>query len=201
MSASDYINRYIDEAKIESQHAKESWLKNFFKSFSDELSTRSERAAPGDKYVITSSFSTALPNLIPNGLLLNKESSVKNYIDMPKEKALCDLLIRKRIDFSIDGKEKTLLIEFKTNVQFNDLAAAMVEMSAIKSFAARKPDKEVRTASLHLFPYRTNVDGLRLLNVALGNPLDHIWVLCTPELKYDIDAIKSFRKEVCKIVG
>lgn len=200
MAVSDYVSGYISEARIEFQKAKEPWLKNFFKEFGEELLTRSNGASPGDKYVITGAFSKALPNLIPDRLRLIREAVMKNYIDLPEEAALSDLLSRKRIDFAIEGKEKTLLVEFKTNVQFNDIAAAMVEMLAVKKFAT-KNHCQVITASLHLFPYRTNVEGIRSLNDALEKPLEHIWVMCTPELKYDIAAIKSFRKDISDLVG
>lgn len=201
MATSEYIKRYLDQAKKEHKKAKESWLEDFFKAFYDQLKDRSIKASPGDKYVVAGAFATALNSLIPEGLDVIREVGIKKYIDLPAEKELSDLLSRKRVDFAIEGKNTALLIEFKTNVQFNDVSAAMVEMMAVKKFYSAKTAKAVSTASLHLFPYRTNVAGLRLLNSTLGNPLDNIWIFCTPELEFDTDAIRAFRKGVRDIVG
>lgn len=197
---SEYIERYLKQAKIEGKSAKETWLKEFFQSFHRELKERSSNHSPGDKYIVTGAFSVALRNLIPKGRELIPEVGIKEYIEMPKEESLVKLLSSKRVDFVIKGKNSSLLIEFKSNVQFNDISAAMVEMQVVKKFQSKKLNK-ISTASLHLFPYKTNVEGLRSLNSALGNPLDNIWVLCTPELEFDLKAIRAFRKEVGSIVG
>lgn len=203
MTTSNYVSRYIDEAKRESRKTKEPWLKEFLVEFSRELIERSGSASSGDRYVIAGAFARAIQKLIPDGLEFYPESSLGKYIDLPnlpEDEALRKLLTKKKIDFAIKGNSKTLLIEFKTNVQFNDVAAAMVEMMAVKKFANELTKKSVSMGSLHLFPYRTNVDGLRLLNTSLERPLDHIWILCTPDLQYDIDAISSFRNDLLNLL-
>lgn len=104
------------------------------------------------------------------------------------------MLAKKRVDFVVYGKEKTVLIEFKTNLQFNDLAAAMIEMGAVRKYEAPPEVKQVITSSMHLFPYRANIAGLKELNEMFGSPLDNIWVFCQgPELKFNVQEIEEFR--------
>lgn len=216
MANSDYINGYLIEADRESKRrGAEPWLKNFFKAFHKNLSNRARISNTGDRNVVFGAFSDALEEemnadnegdqrqgLIPPGICL-KDPSLKQYIKLPRsseELALHELLSKKKVDFALGKDSKSLLIEFKTNVQFNDVAAAMIEMMVVKRFSDKKAQKTTTTASLHLFPYRTNVEGLRLLNDSLGRPLDYIWILCTPDLKFDSNAIKSFRNDLSEIL-
>lgn len=203
MAASNYIEIYITQANNERKKVKkaeESWLENFFSAFSRELGRRNKAASSGDRTVISGAFSVAFKELIPEGLELVKEPLLKDYIELPENENLKALLSGKKADFAIrnNSKDAAILIEFKTNVQFNDVAAAMVEMMAVKKF---RSFAKLKTASLHLFPYKTNVAGLRSLNDAFGNPLDHFWVFCTPDQKFDINAIQAFRDEVSNILN
>ena len=113
--------------------------------------------------------------------------------------ALAKLLNKKTVDFVLKRErcQKRLLIEFKTNIQFNDLSAAMMEMVAVRKFANSEMKTNLFTGSLHLFPYLTNVEGLRALNQSLEpRPLDFIWVFCDRQQKFNVEAIKCFRDNV-----
>jgi hypothetical protein len=194
---SEYLERYLAESSTESRkHLGNKWLRQFFTDFARELEQRANGASAGDRYVVAAAFSKAFNNLVPSNATPEREVQVSRFINLPEDKALSALLGKKRIDFSITNNKTgaVLLIEFKTNVQFNDVSAAMVEMASVKKFA--KAPRKLQTASLHLFPYRTNVDGLRALNKELGSPLDHIWVFCTPQLNFDVKAIENFRSSI-----
>jgi len=206
MPLSDYIKRYIDEAELENSDLRHpAWLRDFFKCFSDSLRQSATKASSGDRYIVSVAFRDVLINhLFPKKIVIKPEEHLDEHIDISTSDPLGRLLKNKRVDFFIAGKNVDLFIEFKTNLQFNDLAAAMVEMAALKRFFSPEKTKTVQTASLHLFPSQPDIEGLRALNAVIGNPpLDHIWVLCKaqPEFRFDIDAIKSFRKQVTEIVG
>ena len=70
------------------------------------------------------------------------------------------MLMEKKIDYVVYCKEKTVLIEFKTNLQFNDLAAAMIEMAAVKKYEPLL-DKPIITSSMHLYPSNVSIKGLK----------------------------------------
>lgn len=192
MALSNYLAEYRNQAEIEHKRAQEIWLKQFFEKFRDNI-RENNKLSPGDRNMVPVAVANALPSLIPNGFKVICEDKLNNYIEFPKNKEFCDLLGKKRVDFSIIGEKLVLLVEFKTNIQFNDIAAAMIEMAAVKKFVSKNFGKKLLTSSLHLYPYRSNVEGLRQLNIELGSPLDFIWVFCTPAQQFDIEAIRQFR--------
>ncbi len=196
MALSSYLAEYRNQAEIEHKRAHEVWLQQFFKKFIDNF-RENNKLSPGDRNMVPAAVTNALKCLIPNGFELVCEDKLGNYIELPKDKAFCDLLRKKRVDFSIIGKKLVLLVEFKTNIQFNDIAAAMIEMAAVKKFVSKNFEKKLLTSSLHLYPYRSNLEGLRQLNIELGSPLDFIWVFCTPAQQFDIETIRQFR---CKLI-
>lgn len=139
----------------------------------------------------------SLHYLLPPKVKLRKEIPLEDFLCSDINGAVGALLKSKRVDFVLEGEGKCLLVEFKTNINFNNLSAAMTEMAVVKKFANARFANSTFTSSLHLFPYRANVKGLRELNICLGSPLDFIWVLCEgPQLKFDIQAIKEFRSQV-----
>lgn len=191
MTHSDYIQKYIDDAKKKSKNELlPNWLKKFFLTFHKELDGAAHKASGGDRYLITRAFSkSAIGTIFPKKI--DSEFFIGRLLNEMEETPLKNLLSKKRVDFRLEGKDQDILIEFKTNIQFNDLAAAMVEMQTVKMF--KPPTKKIVTASLHLFPSSTNVEGLMQLNEKLGKPLDHIWVLCNQDQEFDVKEIKKLR--------
>ena len=63
----------------------------------------------GDRYAVTKSFSLAFENLLSSGLIVKYEAPVKSYIEIPSNDiALQKLLLRKRVDYAIEGKNSVL---------------------------------------------------------------------------------------------
>src|SRR5262249_55581886 len=142
-----------------------------------DIKTRNTVAA-GDRYFVASAFSSALSHLLPPGVTLRKEVSLAAFLSPNTSDALKSLLSSKRIDFVLQNGSKFVFIEFKSNIQFNDISAGRVEMAAVKTFSVVAEHSNICTGSLHLFPGTTNVAALEELNTSLGSPLDFIWVLC-----------------------
>lgn len=196
---SDYINAYLKESAAERDHSTHpAWLRDFFRKFHNQLVEKLDRASPGNRTVVTGAFAAALPHLLPEGVAFRKEVPLSEFFPSHGEHAaLLDLVKTKRVDFLFEKDASRLFIEFKTNFNFNDLAAAMVEMAMVKKFITPTDGLKHVTASLHLFPYRANIAGLHALNTSMGSPLDHIWILCKgPVLTFDIPAIHEFRRSV-----
>lgn len=199
-----YLNGYLNQSKAEMEkgyHPK--WLREFFESFHDELNKRGKNTNPGNKYVVVGAFSKSLEHLLPPGINPPiKEHKPLEHSPLPGiNKEFSDFLKSKRIDFLLEKGAKRVLIEYKTNSQFSDVSAAMVEMHMFMKFLPRQKNgkKDTWTASLHLFPSTPSVAVLRRLNEELGKPLDEIWVLCKEGEKlpvFDIAAIKKFRKDI-----
>ena len=203
MNQKDYLKTYIVQSKIEQlKPDNPKWIKSFFKDFSEELERRIIERSTGDRNLVTGSFSKAFNNLIPEAQLekevqWEKEVQFKELVELGDDSELDKMLKKKRIDYVIYCKEKTVLIEFKTNLQFNDLSAAMIEMGVIKKYNTKSKIKSIVTSSLHLFPNNVNITGLKELNKKFGSPLDNIWVFCKgPELIFDIPEIIKFRNEL-----
>ena len=202
---SDYVKKYISEAERECECEKHpEWLQQFFGSFAENLKGKVKEASTGNRNFITNAFSESLHHILPIKEKPKTEVSLSDFLEKEKldsaSEPFLNLLNKKRLDFHVRGKKGELLIEFKTNMSFNDLAAAMVEMSLVKKYAPN-----IRTASLHLYPSSANVEGLRELNKTTGAPLDFIWVLF-PSKKLMIDddaikAIKAFRNDVANAIN
>ncbi len=200
---SDYINAYLKESADEATKSHPDWLINFFKSFHSELSQRSNGAAAGNRYVITGAFASSFLHLLPDGVTHRKEVKLQEFSPRGIDGALFALVNSKKVDFLVQKQEARLFIEFKTNINFNDLSAAMVEIAVVKKFIATPSMDKIFTGSLHLFPYTADVEGLRELNQVMGQSLDFIWVLCCqwPSPKFDIQAICRFREDVQNCLG
>lgn len=197
MDSKNYISSYLEQSNLEiSKESNPTWIKSFFKVFSEALTRRKNNASSGDRYVITGSFKEAFDNLIPIGLTKESEVEFKKLLQIDANNEVDKMLMKKKIDYVIHCKEKTILIEFKTNFQFNDLAAAMIEMAAVKKYEPSS-DKRIITSSMHLYPSNVSIEGLKGLNEMFGSPLEKIWIFCKgPELKFDVSEIIKFRNEL-----
>lgn len=200
---SHYINTYLRESKTEAEKSHPEWLRRFFESFHSELLKNLKKgSSQGDRTVLPKAFSLSLECLLPPGVGCHSENKpLKDFLRPGTSEDLSALLKSKRIDFLLEKDAKRIFIEFKTNLNFNDLAAAMVEMAVVKKFLPKQKHDHYFTGSLHLFPSQPNVAGLRELNESLGKPLGFISVLCTREQKFDIGAIKKFRDDVETILA
>lgn len=201
MTISRYIDCYLIESKAEAdKEAHPPWLREFFSHFHRCLQEACIKGwSPGDRNVMPQVVGKALKYLLPSGVDYDKEVGLREFLAVENCEALAKLLNKKTVDFVLKRErcQRRLLIEFKTNIQFNDLSAAMMEMVAVKKFGTPEMKTNLFTGSLHLFPYLTNVDGLRALNESFDpRPLDFIWVLCDRHQKFDIEAIKCFRAKV-----
>ncbi len=203
MARSNYIKRYLSEAKsVIANESNPKWMRDFFTVFRDQLLTRSKDSSPGNKYIVTGSFREAFVHkLFPKRISVKAEKMLSDFVININDESLQRLLSRKRVDFLIEGNGNLLFIEFKTNVQFNDHAAAMVEMALLKKYIRPEYKNKIKTASLHLFPFTTNVKGLMALNKELGMPLDDSWILCTKNLEFDRQALIDMRKSILEIIG
>ena len=197
MDGSIYLKDYLIQSELEIKNqSNPEWLKSFFKEFSGFLQRRVENRKKGDRYLVSSSFRAAFKFLIPESVgedSWGSEISLERLVEFKDNSAVSKMLRKKRVDFVVFGERKNFTFEFKTNLQFNDLAAAMVEMAMVRKY---KPIKPIVTASIHLFPYRTNVQGLREMNAMFHPlPLNRIWVFCKgPKLEFDVEEIKEFRE-------
>ncbi len=198
MDNSKYINDYIEQSISQYfNNENPEWLKSFFKEFSKQLKNRSEGKSSGNRHFVSESFSDAFKYLIPENCEYIKQVNFKNFLDLNENNPIERMLMKKRIDFLIACDKKTVLIEFKTNLQFNDLSAAMVEMELVKKFNKLSFIRPIETSSIHLFPYSSNCEGLKGMNILLGSPIDKIWVFCKgPELIFDVNEIIKFRNEL-----
>jgi hypothetical protein len=205
MPISAYINSYLKESETEAKDKLHpSWLKDFFFSFHSSLDIKTKNSvSAGDRYFVASAFSLALSYLLPPGVILKREVPLAAFLSPETSGALKSLLSSKRIDFVLQSGSKYLFVEFKSNIQFNDVSAAMVEMAAVKKFSFVPETSKVFTGSLHLFPNATNVTALWELNTSLCSPLDFIWVLCKrgPLPKFDIPAINQFKEGIQNCLG
>lgn len=201
MKNSDYIQSYLNQSKIEINYpSNPTWLKKFFQTFHDELKYRNSKASPGNRYSVTKSLSISLDHIIPEKTILKREIQLKDLLSFSDDNELEKMLKRKRIDFLIETQKSLLLIEFKTNLQFNDVAAAMIEMGIVKKYKKRINKKNIITGSLHLFPFKSNIVGIKEMNSLFETPLDNIWIFCKgPELSFDTKAIMNFRNMIKKI--
>ncbi len=198
MSTSAYIKTYLAESEAEARNQLHPyWLQKFFAEFHASLEKKCDGASAGNRYVVPAAFSSALEHILPRGVQLRREVQLKELLSVSVSDPLSTLISAKRIDFVIEGTStsKQLFIEFKTNINFNDLSAAMIEMAIVKRLAK---GKAIATGSLHLFPPASNLDGLKALNREFFcSPLDFIWVLCErPSQKFNISAIKEFRRQI-----
>lgn len=208
---SDYISRYIEQTNIESKNLKHpKWIRDFFSIFNDELYSNAKSASPGNKNIITSSFRVAfVEKIAPKEIHIQPEVQISCYIDESRIESedLKKLLSTKRVDFvaknSSSSNNKELVIEFKSNIQFNDFSAAIVQMAAIKRFLKKDIENSIITASLHLFPFKANTNGLKALNSELWHQkaIDHIWILCNPLLEFNIGEIKKLRADISRLLG
>ena len=166
-----------------------------------QLASNSRSASGGDRYFVVSAFREAFSHVIPGNTMLKTEVEIGNYLSKRYSKKCSNLIKRKRIDFVIERPGYGVqFVEFKSNLTFNDLAAAMVEMQIIKKFVLNSKNRRIHTASLHLFPGRTNVAALREFNKVMGLPIDDIWVFCTgPKVAFDIKEIKGFRSSIASL--
>jgi hypothetical protein len=198
VTMSEYITSYLKESKAEAENTSHpAWLHEFFSTFNAGLQERHKLASAGNRNFVTTAFAQSVKHLLPARVNVQKEVVLRDFLSFENNGPLAKLLNAKRVDFVVERQHKRLLIEFKTSINFNDLAAAMTEMLVVKKFAKAHTSGTIFTSSLHLFQYKTNVEGLRELNRSLSSPLDFIWVLCkAPPLKFDVNAITEFRNAV-----
>lgn len=210
MANSPYLTAYINGAKLEEKRAgNPKWMSRFFREFAVELENQYKNAGPGNRNLIPSALKEAFKHqFFPQEIQITHEKIVSEYIPKGTNGDVIELLAKKRLDFEFVGKCGIVLVEFKTNFQFNDYAAAMIEMGSIKKYSLKNENnycitnngKIITTASLHLFPYLTNVNGLIALNRDMDSPIDKTWILCDKNQKFNLEEVKKFRNDVISAV-
>jgi len=148
--------------------------------------------------MIPSAFGAALKYLVPHDVEILTERTIESFCTFDKLKTrLPKTILQKRVDFVLRKKERLFFIEFKTNLNFNDLAAAAVEMAIVKHCLGKK---SIRTNSLHFWPWLADVDGLKAVNELVQSPIDDIWVFCKMGKNglplFDSSAVADFQKSV-----
>ena len=202
MAASDYIKAYIQDSRRNAEEGiRPQWLRDFFAEFAGELEDRCSRSSAGGRYVVSGAFDKGFWRLVPSGIEKGNQR-INEYLDGAGRNSTGG---SKAVDFVLKGAGGQLyFIEFKTNLTFNDLAAAMVEMALVKmhltgkTHSERRNGNKVRTASIHLFPKNTSVEELMDINSVFGSPLDKIWVLCGSGDKpqFCIKELKALRRDI-----
>lgn len=203
MDIKNYLNTYVEQARKEGSSATNpEWMRKFFCEFAEGVEKRIKQASKGDRYIVTKPFAGAFHYLLPPGVTWNIEQSLSNYLDVSESgSVLANMLKKKRVDISVEREPISLLIEFKTNLTFNDLSAAIAEMALVK---ASKHKGKIRTGALQLYPAAWGIDALSELNRIMGAPLDAIWVLCRKtksSFEFDLPAIESMRTDIERLVS
>lgn len=203
MALSKYMQGFVDQSCLEAE--KEGPLCGFFREFCEKMKERVNRPknSPGDRYTVPSVMKDSLKHLLPSGLEIRSEVSLKDFVSNVDEE-LGKLVNSKRVDFVVTGNGKKLLIEFKTCIDFNALAAAMLEIKLVKMFCRPDLKENIRTGVLHLYPNTQNIPGLQTMNKKFDSPLDNIWILGKSNNGspvFDIEAIKGFRNDIEKWFG
>lgn len=196
--AGGYLDTYVKQAKMEARRVSNpAWMKSFFTEFSTKLQRRKdeERRSIGDRYIVTRPFAEAFGHLLPAGAKWDTEQPLSKYVSETDIKRF-PLLKRKRVDFSVRRGEALLLIEFKTNLSFNDISAAIAEMHLVKKYAT---SNRLHTAVLFLYPASGNIDMFIELNKIMGSALDAIWVLgrgTKASYMYDLKAFEKMHDDI-----
>ena len=193
------------------------WLRRFNKDFQIALAENLENAKSGNRNTVCAAFSKAFDHLLPAGVKAIRrgaEMKISRYIPSENQ-AKCGHYLRehKTVDFVLRKEEATtlaeadtFLVEFKTNLTFNDLAAAMLEMAAVKKFASSNGNaRRIRTASLHLLCSK-DAASLKEVNEVMEQPLDCIWVFCKKgqgqnQQQFNVTEIEQFRNDVGRFFG
>jgi len=201
-----YLSTYVTQARKEagcSTH--EEWLRSFFDSFARSVEGETQNSSKGNRNMVPQSFAKAFEHLLPPNTELKHEVALNNIVTIPDRSELAALVRRKKVDFVLNRGQKSLLVEFKSSLSFNDLSAAIVEMTLAKKFAPDLVrDGKLKTASLHLYPAASSNEALREMNSMLDSPLDAIWILCrktSTAFEFDIDAINKLRKDVSEFLS
>jgi len=196
--AHSYLDNYVEQARIEaSRDFNPARMRSFFKNFADGLEKRknAEERSKGDRYVVTKPFAEAFRTLLPPGADLDTEMPLSEYVSGEDVESF-PLLKRKRVDFSVKRGETLVLIEYKTNLSFNDISAAIAEMFLVKKYAK---NKKIFTAALFLYPASGDISLFVKLNEIMGSALDAIWVLgqgTKASYKYNLQAFETMRDDI-----
>jgi hypothetical protein len=197
--AHDYLDTYVAQAQIQAgQDTNPLWMRIFFDNFATNLEQRKndEKRSKGDRYVVTRPFADALKECLKqSGVECELEQPLSKYVSESAVKSF-PLLKRKRVDFSVKRGGALVLIEYKTNLSFNDISAAMAEMLLVKKYAT---SEKILTAALFLYPASGSIAMFSTLNTIMGSALDAIWVLgrgTKASYEYDLQAFETMHNDI-----